>query len=178
MVFSEPNPYNPPGNLRVGEAPILSVNLIGDDLPQPRLKPDESGVVHVPAYTDLKLHNICSGPNDPNGEPLDMNQPGGSMGFFAGNEMFVTKKLWGCGNQPPFFHHGQFTTMREAILGHAGEADASRAAFRALTAYEQGSLIEFLKTLQVLPPGTKYPVVDENGRKKDWPPARLAGMRP
>jgi hypothetical protein len=107
-----------------------------------------------------------------------MNQPGGSMGFFAGNEMFVTKKLWGCGNQPPFFHHGQFTTMREAILGHAGEADASRAAFQALTAYEQGSLIEFLKTLQVLPPGTKYPVVDENGRKKDWPPARLAGMRP
>lgn len=177
-IFSEPNPYNPPGNLRIGEAPTLYVNLIGDDLPQPRLKPDKGGVVQVPAYTDLKLHNICSGPDDPNAEPLDMNQPAGSMGFFAGNEKFITKKLWGCGNQPPFFHHGQFTTLREAILAHAGEADASRQAFQALTAYEQGSIIEFLKTLQVLPPGTKHLIVDENGQKKDWPPTRLAGTHP
>ncbi|PYK00812.1 MAG: thiol oxidoreductase [Verrucomicrobia bacterium] len=169
-IFTEPNPYNPAGNLRPGEAPTLAVDLTDDDLPTPRLKPDASGVVHVAAFTDLKLHDICAGPDDPNGEPLDMNQPGGSLGFFAGNQMFLTKKLWGAANEPPFFHHGKFTTMREAVLAHSGEALASRAAFQALSSYEQGSIIEFLKTLQVLPPGTKHLVVDENGKPKQWPP--------
>ena len=42
------------------------------------------GVVNVPAYTDFKLRDITSGPGDPNREPLDMNQPAGTPGFFAG----------------------------------------------------------------------------------------------
>lgn len=168
-VFTEPNPYNPAGNLRVGEAPTLSVDLSSDDLPPPRLKPNQ-GVVMVPAYTDLKLHNICSGATDPNAEPLDMNQAAGSAGFFAGNQKFITRKLWGAGNTPPYFHHGQFTTMRQAIQAHDGEAQAARLAWEKLTAYQQDSLIEFLKTLQVLPPGTRTLIVDENGSPKHWPP--------
>jgi hypothetical protein len=32
------------------------------------------------------------------------------------------------------------------------------------------AIIEFLKTLQVLPPGTHSLVVDESGRPKTWPP--------
>jgi di-heme oxidoreductase (putative peroxidase) len=173
FMFSEPNPYNPPGNLRPGQAPELRVNLLGDDLPQPRLKPNQEGTVNVPAFTDMKLHDICAGPDDPNAERLDMNQPAGSMGFFEGNRKFITKKLWGCGNQPPFFHHGQFTTMRQAILAHSGEADASRQAFEALSAYERNSIIEFLKTLQVLLPGTMHLIVDEEGRPKEWPPRQI-----
>jgi hypothetical protein len=169
-IFSEPNPYNPPGNLRPGEAPALAVDLTSDELPSPRLKPDEAGVVYVPAYTDLKLHDICAGPDDPGIEPLDMNQPTGSPGFFAGNRKFLTKKLWGAANEPPFFHHGQFTTMRQAVLAHAGEGLTSREAFQALSQYEQDSVIEFLKTLQVLRPGTKHLVVDEDGHEKEWPP--------
>ncbi len=169
-IYVEPNPYNPPGNLRQGEAPKLNVDLTDDDLPQPRLKPDRSEVVNVPAFTDLKLHNICAGPEDPNAEPLDQNQPAGSPEFFAGNQKFITRKLWGLANAGPFFHHGQFTTMREAILAHAGEAEESAQAFRALSPYDQGSIIEFLKTLQILPPGTRHLIVDENGRKKRWPP--------
>jgi hypothetical protein len=169
-IFTEPNPYNPPGNLRLGEAPSLAVDLTSGELPSPRLKPDDSGVVYVEAYTDLKLHDICAGPDDPNIEPLDMNQPAGSPGFLAGNRKFLTKKLWGAANEPPFFHHGKFTTMRQAVLAHSGEALASRQAFQALTQYEQDSIIEFLKTLQVLPPGTHHLVVDENGHEKQWPP--------
>ena len=96
--------------------------------------------------------------------------PAGSGGFFAGNSKFITRKLWGTANEPPFFHHGKFTTLREAVLVHAGEALASRQAFEALSEYEQDSIIEFLKTLQVLPPGTKHLVVDENYKKKEWPP--------
>ena len=33
------------------------------------------------------------------------------------------------------------------------------------------SIIEFLKTLQVLPEGTKHLVVDQNGKKKKWDPS-------
>ena len=168
-MFSEPNPFNPSGNLRIGDAPTLSVDLSSNDLPAPRLRPSH-GVVRVPAFTDLKLHDITNGDGDPNIEPLDMNQPAGSPGFFAGNRKFLTRKLWGTANEPPFFHHGQFTTLRQAVLAHGGEALASRHAFEALSDYEQRSIIEFLKTLQVLPPGTKHLVVGEHGERKQWPP--------
>lgn len=171
-VFTEPNPYNPPGNLRPGEAPELRVDLSSPELPQPRLQPVD-GVVWVPAFTDLRLHDICSGPDDPNVEPLDMNQPAGSPEFFAGNRKFLTRKLWGVARKPNYFHHGQYTTMREAILAHAGEAEASRAAFEALSEHERNCVIEFLKTLQVLPPGTISLFVDEHGAPKSWPPARF-----
>jgi hypothetical protein len=178
-IFSEPNPFNPanPPNLLVGQAPTLSVDLSRDDLPAPRLKPSH-GVVMVPAYTDLKLHDITTGfPGDPNIEALDMNQPAGSPAFFAGNAKFLTRKLWGTANEPPFFHHGLFTTLRQAVKAHDGEAKSSRLAFEALSQYEQDCVIEFLKTLQVLPPGTRSLVVDEHGRKKHWPPRSEDGER-
>jgi hypothetical protein len=43
-----------------------------------------------------------------------------------------------------------------------GEAAQARAWFNALSAYEQDALSEFLKTLQVLPPGTRALIVDED----------------
>jgi hypothetical protein len=150
-VYTEPNPYNPPGNLQVGDAATLSVDLTDPQLPPPRLSV-VNGVVNVPAYTDFKLHDISSGPDDPNREPLDMNQPAGTLGFFAGNSKFITRKLWGIANQHPFGHHGLYTTMREAVLAHGGEAQASSNAFRALPKYDQDSVIEFLKSLQILTP--------------------------
>ena len=58
-------------------------------------------------------------------------------------------------------HHGKFTTMREAVLAHAGEAFSSRQAFEALPPYEKDCVIEFLKTLQVLPS------VNQHFEKKD-----------
>lgn len=151
--FTEPNPYNPAGNLRIGDAPVLSVDLTSNQLPSPRLKP-RAGVVWVPAYTDFKLHDITDGPGDPNREALDMNQPAGSPAFFAGNALFITRKLWGIANQHSFGHHGQYTTMREAVLAHSGEALSSRKAFQTLSDYDRNSVIEFLKTLQILPRGT------------------------
>jgi hypothetical protein len=168
-IYSEPNPYNPNGNLQPGEAPEVRVNLNGGFLPAPRLKAVD-GVTWVPAYTDLKLHDITSGKDDPNREPLDMQFALGSSGFFLGNGRFLTRKLWGTANEPPYFHHGKFTTLREAILAHAGEAEAVTARFRGLAAPEQDEIVEFLKTLQVLPPGTRSPVVDERGQPRRWPP--------
>jgi hypothetical protein len=171
-VYTEPSPYNPTTganspNLLPGlanypvTAPAILVDLTQDNLPMPRLKA-VNGVVMVPAYTDLQLHSMADGPTDPNAEPLDQNQPAGSAGFFAGNTKFVTRKLWGLYNSGPFGHSGKFTTMREAItLGHNGEAKGSRLAFQALASFQQDEVIEFLKSLQILPPGTPCLVVDD-----------------
>ena len=170
-IYTEPNPYNPPGNLRDGEAPTLAVDLTSDELPGPRLKVNDKGVVMVPAFTDLKLHDICTGPEDPNAELLDQQEVVGSSNFFAGNRKFITRKLWGLANQGPFMHHGKFTTMREAILAHSGEALDSRVAFEAMNSKERDYVIEFLKSLQILPPGAKNLIIDdERGRPKRWPP--------
>ncbi len=176
-IFTEPNPYNPPGNLQPGNAPTLEVDLSNPSLPGRRLQPRD-GVVMVPAFTDLKLHDITSGPADPNREPLNINQPGGSPGFFASNSRFLTKKLWGAANERPYFHHGKYTTLREATLAHAGEAVGSRTQFEALSKSDQDRIIEFLKSLQVLPADTKFAVVDEIGRPRpNWPSNRQTNKK-
>jgi len=176
-IFTEPNPFNPPNNLQPGEAEAYSVDLSSDDLPGHRLKPVD-GIVWVPTFTDFKLHDITSGPGDPNREAIDINAPGGGPEFLGGNSRFLTKKLWGAANERPYFHHGKFTTLREATMAHSGEALASRQAFEALTPADRDRVIEFLKSLQVLPPGTKDGFVDENGNNKvGWPPSSLFAWR-
>ena len=44
-----------------------------------------------------------------------------------------------------------YTTMREAVLAHHGEAEATYTSFQKLTKYDQDSVIEFLKSLQIIP---------------------------
>ncbi len=166
-IFTEPNPFNPPGNLQVGDAPTVAMDLTDRRLPGPRLKA-QGGVVEVPIFTDFKLHDITDGPTDPNIEPIDMHATPGTPEFTAGNSRFLTKRLWGAANEPPYFHHGKFTTMREAIEAHAGDAADQRAAYMALSDADQNAMIEFLKTLQVLPPGTKAQIVDEQGNPRSW----------
>ncbi|MBW8867533.1 MAG: hypothetical protein JF610_09415 [Acidobacteria bacterium] len=76
---------------------------------------------------------------------------------------------WGVASQPAHFHHGLFTTLRESILAHAGEALDERTAFQHLTAADQNAIVGFLKSLQFLPPGTRALVVDEHYRPRPWP---------
>jgi hypothetical protein len=182
-IYFEPSPYNPATgpnspNLQLGpanypvSAPALTVDLTSDMLPLPRLRAHH-GVVMVPAYTDLKLHDISTTGDprtDPECEPLDQNQAAGSPAFFAGNCKFITRKLWGFYNQGgAFMHHGKFTTAREAVEAHSGEALSQRLAFDALPTDLQNDLIEFLKSLQVLPPDSQSLVIDEHGKPKRWP---------
>ena len=166
-IFTEPNPFNPPGNLRKGETRDLKVDLSSALLPAPRLNPDSSGTVWVEAYTDFKLHDICDGGGR---EPLDQNQSQWSKKLMDGNCRFLTKRLWGAANEAPFFHHGLFTTLRQSVLAHGGEARDSRVAFQALAPPQRDAVIEFLKTLQVLPPGTTDRIVDETFHARTWPP--------
>lgn len=170
-TFTEPNPFNPATNLRRGETKEISFDLNDLSLPLPRLTPPRDGdTLYVSVFTDLKLHDISDANDASDAEPLDMNQTVWSSKFSTGNRRFLTKRLWGIANQPPYFHNGLFTTMRQAVLAHSGEALASRRQFQCLPEYEQNALIEFLKSLQVLPPGTRDLIVDENFQKKSLPP--------
>jgi cytochrome c peroxidase len=171
-IYTEPNPFNPAGDLQVGEIPPFRMDLTSDQLPLPRLQPMDN-VVQVPAYTDLKLHDITRGDYDPNMEYLDMQQASKGTALTGGNRYFITRRLWGVANEPPYFHHGLFTTLRQAVEAHAGEALASQQAYLALSEYEQNAVIEFLKSLQVLPPGTPYLYVDEFGEPVEWPPVAV-----
>jgi CxxC motif-containing protein (DUF1111 family) len=140
------------------------VDLNGRDLPPPRLSPllPDRNTVIVPAYTDLKLHDITDPKEPAEAEAIDMNWFVWSPKFREGNRRFLTKRLWGSANEPPYFHHGLYTTLRQAVLAHHGEALPERKAFQALPEYGQDAVVEFLKTLQVLPPGTQHLLVDEN----------------
>lgn len=77
-------------------------------------------------YTDLKLHDISStsdAATDPECEPLDQNQPAGSDGFLRGTANSSRVNSGASYNRGgAFMHHGKFTTAREAVEAHNGEA--------------------------------------------------------
>lgn len=139
-LFSEPNPYNPPGNLRPADVPApCVVDLLGDG-PGPHLAPEPDGSVLVPLYSDLKRHDM--GPGLDNEALVQGGVP---------TRMWLTKKLWGFASEPPYLHHGRASLISEAILAHDGEGRASRDAFALLTPAEQADVVSFLDTLRTLP---------------------------
>ena len=120
--------------------------------------PDDAAIVR--AFTDLKRHNLNDSDFDHYANEL---LPQGTLAGFADasdftvfpeprpTEEFLTRKLWDAGNSGPYGHRGDLTTLTEAIKFHGGEARTSRDDFIALPPEDQAAIIEFLKTLQVLP---------------------------
>ena len=97
------------------------------------------------------------------------DRPQAQSSFLPGTANFSRES---CGMPPtslPYSITEKFTTFREAVLAHAGEALASRMSFIALPPFEQDAVIEFLRSLQVLPAGTHSLVVDETGNAKGSP---------
>ncbi len=89
----------------------------------------------VPVYSDLLLHDVA---------------PEGSMGipdFDARLTEFRTPPLWGISDTGPYMHDGLAETVEQAVLAHAGEADAVRAAFEALSDEDKVALLAFLEAL-------------------------------
>ncbi len=156
--FSEPNPYNPPGNLRPEEThELFEFDLVATSA-SPFVKPAANGRVVVRAFTDLKRHNL----NDAEFDHFDNEQvPQGSLaGFDDASQFtvapaprptgeFLTRKLWDVGNSDPYGHRGDLTTLTEAIWFHGGEARGERDAFFALPQQRQDQVIEFLKSMVV-----------------------------
>jgi hypothetical protein len=170
-IFSDPNPYNPEGNLQADEVTRLTTYDMTAQGGKPYLERRYDGSAVIRAYTDLKRHNLCDADyNHYCNEELE--QAG------VATEMFLTRKLWDVGNTAPYGHRGDLTTITEAIDQHGGEARASRDAFFALTQQSRDEVVEFLKSLQILPPGTENLVVDETGQAKSKAAtARSLGLR-
>jgi cytochrome c peroxidase len=171
--FSEPGPYNPRGNLRRDEGTrLVLVDLAREGIgPRPERLPD--GRVVVRAFTDLKRHDL----NDD--ELRHFANERVAQGTLAGvlesaaftqvprgrpRTQFLTRRLWDVGNTDPYGHRGDLTTLTEAIHFHGGEARASRDAFFAQSDADRAAVIEFLRTLQVLPAGAEGLVMQESGR--------------
>jgi CxxC motif-containing protein (DUF1111 family) len=92
-------------------------------------------------YTDLLLHDMGPGLADNLGE-----------GNATGSE-WRTPPLWNIGltagvsGGEAYLHDGRARSLEEAILWHGGEAEASKQAFRTMSAAERAALIKFLKLL-------------------------------
>jgi hypothetical protein len=155
--FSEPNPFNPPGNLRVQDVPSPFTFDLTQDGPKPRLERYGLNGAIVRAYTDLKRHVICD-----NQDPFFCNEQLVQAG--VSTNQFITRKLWDVGNTAPYGHRGDLTTITEAIMHHAGEARVHRERFTALTADQRAEIVEFLKQLQVLPNGAPLQLTEDELR--------------
>lgn len=88
----------------------------------------------APAYTDLLLHSVAA-----------PGTPGIDDGMALGT-LFRTAPLWGLSGTAPYMHDGAATTVADAIMAHDGEAQASRAAYEALSDADRELLLRFLET--------------------------------
>lgn len=92
-------------------------------------------------YTDLLLHDMGVGLAD--------NSPE----FEANGQEWRTAPLWGIGLIPTvnghseLLHDGRARSVEEAILWHGGEAEASKNAFKNLSAEERQKVIDFVNSL-------------------------------
>lgn len=137
-VFTEPNPYNPAGNLRAQDVtqPVsFALNVEG-------LAHDDQGRVLVPVFSDFKRHVIADADRPHFANELLAQR-------FVNRDEFLTPRLWGVGSSAPYGHRGDLSTMTEAIANHGGEATDARQAFEALSADDRRQIIGFLQTLRL-----------------------------
>src|SRR2546427_5577586 len=120
--FSEPNPFNPAGNLQLKDVSSPYAFDMTRDGEKPRLERAHDGGAIVRAYTDLKRHDLC-GTTD----QFFCNEQVPQAGIST--REFLTRKLWDAGNSAPYGHRGDLTTLTEAIDHHHGEAKPTRDAF-------------------------------------------------
>lgn len=157
-MFKEPNPYNPPGNLRTLDVTHPYVFDLTRDTQKPCLERTEKGGAIVRAFTDLKRHVICD-----DQDPFFCNEKVIQSG--VATNQFLTRKLWDAGNTAPYGHRGDLTTIAEAVLRHAGEARPQRERFAALNKQEQDEIVEFLKQLRILPNGSPREITESELRR-------------
>jgi CxxC motif-containing protein (DUF1111 family) len=92
-----------------------------------------NGVTFHP-YSDFLLHDM-----GPLGDGIEQGQA-------RGTEM-RTMPLWGLRERTSFLHDGRTRSLSEAIGAHAGQGQAARDQFEALSGPEVQQLLEFLQSL-------------------------------
>ena len=123
----------------------------------PIRKPRGKGFRVRNIYADFKRHDL--GPN------FWERNFDGTM-----TKEFMTEPLWGVGSTAPYGHDGRSINLREVILRHGGEAQASRDAFAALSRRKQTLVIEFLQSLVLFSPTDTASNLDPGDRNNpDYP---------
>jgi CxxC motif-containing protein (DUF1111 family) len=91
----------------------------------------------VPAFSDFLLHDIA-----PDAMVLVEQDPG------VLPTEYRTSPLWGLSDTGPWLHDGTAFTLEDAIVvGHFGEASASRMVYEALSEQGKSDLLAYLGTL-------------------------------
>ena len=172
-LFTEPGPYNPPGNLRAQETKTQFRFDLSKDIASPRVQKHQKRFV-VRAFTDLKRHDLNDGAY---AHFANERAPQGFLHGVAPTALFteptrarplrefLTRKLWDAGSSAPYGHRGDLTTLTEAIHFHGGEARQVRDRYFALNDEDREAVVEFLMSLQVLPEGSPARIqekADEN----------------
>ncbi len=91
----------------------------------------------VKAYTDLLIHYMGDG-------DADLIKLGESPSVTTD---FRSVPLWGISEVGPYLHDGRASTLMDAILLHAGEAQTSHDLFLGLTEVQRNQVIVFLEHL-------------------------------
>ena len=113
-------------------------------------------------YADMKRHDIGAGFYERNFDGTLTRQ-------------FMTEPLWGVGSSPPYGHDGRSVNLREVILRHGGEAQASRNAFASLSETQQDQVLKFLNELVLFPPDDTASNLDPGDRNNATFPQRGHG---
>ena len=92
-------------------------------------------------YTDLLLHDLGPGLAD------NMGNPSVSASEWRTSPLWSIGLTAGVRGSEAFLHDGRARTLEEAILWHAGEAQASKDNFRSMSAADRTALVEFLKSI-------------------------------
>jgi len=118
----------------------LLVTEVNDGSGFPTLKrPNGAQFVVRNFFADMKRHDL--------GPKFHERNYNGTL-----TTLFMTEPLWGVGTSAPYGHDGRSINLREVILRHGGEAQASRDAFAGLSESSKSTVLEFLNSLILFPP--------------------------
>jgi CxxC motif-containing protein (DUF1111 family) len=131
------------GHLRQTEntaSPPLTIDVARDGV-APKIEAlDQPGSAFaVRLFSDLRRHDLGPALAAPGPHP----SPGGPI---APREC-LTRPLWDLADTAPYLHDGRAATIADAILAHAGEADAARTAYQALAVDDRAALLIYLSCL-------------------------------
>jgi hypothetical protein len=132
------NPADPISIDLTADHPDNVLRIRGREVRFGSFEKTSSGGAIVRLYGDLKRHEM----GDALAENIDETELGG-----LGEQVWLTKELWGVGSTAPYLHDGRATTLTEAILDHGGEALESRDAAAALSEADFAAMIAFLDNL-------------------------------
>jgi CxxC motif-containing protein (DUF1111 family) len=142
--LAPPSPAEVTGELVRGRELFISVGCAACHTPVLRTGPhtvEALAFKDVHLYSDLLLHDL--------GEALADGRPDGD----AGGREWRTAPLWGLRVMRDFLngeafllHDGRARSVEEAVLLHAGEADAARSGFEGLAAPDRRALLAFVES--------------------------------